>query len=140
LDEEENTPTRRSYSDAEAAADLAAFYTLKRSVSIRTLFFVALAGLACVRWLPVPALAIVVGGICGVANTWLMVRHGERLVDRGGIGRFVLSSFLRIGTFGIVPVAFAARGPWWSFAWYFAGFFLPLAMFAYGAPRVFAAK
>lgn len=138
--EEDNPPTRRSYSDAEAAADLATFHALKRSVSIRTLFVVALVALVAVRWLPVPALALVAGGLCGVLNTWLVVRGGERLVDRGRVGSFVLSSFLRIGSFGIVPVAFAMLGPWWSIAWYFAGFFLPLAMFAIGAPRVFASK
>jgi hypothetical protein len=44
---------------------------------------------------------------------------------------------VRIGVFGIVPAALAVRGSWWSMAWYFAGFFLPLAMFALGARRAF---
>jgi hypothetical protein len=34
-------------------------------------------------------------------------------------------------------VAFAAAGPWWSMAWYFAGFFLPLALYAATVGRAF---
>ncbi len=140
MDEQDNPPTRRSYSDAEAAADLATYQALKRSVSIRSLLVVALIGLILVRWLPHPVFALWAGGLCGVLNTLWTMRSGERLVDNRGVGGFVLSSFVRIGLFGIVPVAFAVLGPWWSMAWYFAGFFLPLAMFAYGAQRAFAAK
>jgi hypothetical protein len=137
---QDNPPTRRSYSDAEAAADLATYQGLKRSVSVRSLLVVALIGLLLVRWLPHPVFALWAGGICGVLNSLWTMRSGERLVDNRGVGGFVLSSFVRIGLFGIVPVAFAVLGPWWSMAWYFAGFFLPLAMFAYGAHRAFAAK
>jgi hypothetical protein len=140
VSEQDNPPTRRSYSDAEAAADLATYQGLKRSVSVRSLLVVALIGLLLVRWLPHPVFALWAGGICGVLNSLWTMRSGERLVDNRGVGGFVLSSFVRIGLFGIVPVAFAVLGPWWSMAWYFAGFFLPLAMFAYGAHRAFAAK
>jgi multisubunit Na+/H+ antiporter MnhB subunit len=138
--EQDNPPTRRSYSDAEAAADLATYHALKRSVSVRSLLVVAFICLVFVRWLPHPVLALAAGGLCGVLNTLLTMRSGERLVETRSVGGFVLSSFLRIGLFGIVPVAFAMLGPWWSMAWYFAGFFLPLAMFAYGARRAFASK
>lgn len=137
---EDINPTRRSYSDAEAAADLETFHALKRSASARSLFLVALVGLVCLHWFPHPALALVAGGLCGVLNTLLTMRSGERLIETRSVGSFVLSSFLRIAVFGIVPVAFAALGPWWSMAWYFAGFFLPLAMFAYGARRAFERK
>jgi hypothetical protein len=135
--EQDNLLTRRSYSDAEAAADLATYQTLKRSVSIRSLLVVAFIGLILVRWLPHPVFALWAGGLCGVLNTLWTMRNNERLLERRGVGGFVLSSFVRIGLFGIVPVAFAVLGPWWSMAWYFAGFFLPLAMFAYGAHRAF---
>jgi hypothetical protein len=138
--QQDNPPTRRSYSDAEAAADLATYRALKRSVSIRTLLAVAIVALVFIRGLPHPALALLAGGICGVLNTLLTALSGERLVENRSVGGFVLSSFVRIGLFGIVPVAFAVLGPWWSMAWYFAGFFLPLGMFAYGARRAFAAK
>jgi hypothetical protein len=133
-------PTSRSYGDAEAAADLAAFLALKKSVSVWTLVTVAILGLLVARWLPYPAAALVAGGVCGVLNTLLTARSSERLMDHRSVGGFVFSSFLRIGVFGIVPVAFALLGPWWSMAWYFAGFFLPLAMFATGARRAFERK
>jgi hypothetical protein len=123
----------RSYSVAEAEADLAAYRALKKSASVRSLAIAAVVALLAFHWLLVPALALAVGGLCGVLNTLLTTVTTERLVDSRNVGLFVLSSFLRIGLFGIVPVAFAAHGPWWSMAWYFAGFFLPLALFAAGA-------
>jgi hypothetical protein len=134
---QEDSTGGRSYSDAEAAADLATYRMLKRSVSIGSLLLVGLLGLGLVWWLPRPALALVTGGICGVLNTLLTMRYGERLVDRGGVGGFVFSSFLRILVFGIVPVAFAIGGPWWSMGFYYVGFFIPLALFAYLASRRF---
>ena len=137
---EENPWPRSSYGDAEAAADLAAYETLKKSVSVRALLVVAVVGLLLVRWFPLPVLALIAGGLCGVLNTRLTMRTGERMLETRSVGVFVLSSFLRIGVFGIVPVAFALAGPWWSMGWYFAGFFLPLAMFAYGARRAFERK
>jgi hypothetical protein len=140
MTEQDNLPTRRSYSDAEAAADLAAYQALKRSVSVWTLLVVALMGLVLVRWFLHPVFALWAGGVCGVLNALWTMRNNEHLLQRRGVGGFVLSSFVRIGLFGIVPVAFAVLGPWWSMAWYFAGFFLPLAMFAYGAYRVSAPK
>ncbi len=128
-DEKDWSAGPRTYSDAEAAADLARYHALKRSVSFRTLVLVALIGLVTAHWLAIPALALAVGGLCGVLNALLTMRGGERLVETRRTGGFVLSSFLRIGVFGIVPVAFAAAGPWWSMAWYFAGFFLPLVLY-----------
>lgn len=136
MPEQDNLPTRRSYSPAEAAADLASYSRLKRSTAIRSLFVVALAGAVFVWWLPHPAWALWAGGACGVLNALWTMHSSERLAESRGVGGFVLSSFVRIGLFGIVPGAFAVLGPWWSLAWYFAGFFLPLAMFALGAYRV----
>jgi hypothetical protein len=130
----------RSYSDADAAADLAAYFALRRAVSIRSLASIAVVTLLVVRWLPFPALALATGGLCGVLNAQLAGSSGELLLKNRTVGLFVLSSFLRIGVFGIVPVAFAVRGPWWSMAWYFAGFFLPLALFAVGARHAFERK
>ena len=136
MQEQDNLPTRRSYSGAEAAADLSTYLALKRSASIRSLVVVAVVGLILVRWLPHPVWALWAGGACGVLNALWTMRSGERLAKNRAVAGFVLSSFVRIGLFGIVPVAFAVLGPWWSMAWYFAGFFLPLAMFALGAYRV----
>ena len=125
----------RSYSDGDAAADLAALLKLRREVSIWTLASTVVVALLVVRWLAFPAFALATGGLCGVLNALLTGSSGELLLKNRSVGLFVLSSFLRIGVFGIVPVAFAVHGPWWSMAWYFAGFFLPLALFAVGALR-----
>ncbi len=137
---EEIAPPRSSYSDADAAADLAIYRALRRSSSVWSLAVAAALALVAVHWFPIPALALFAGGACGVANGLLRMRSGERLAESRSVGSFVLSSFLRIGVFGIVPVAFAALGPWWSMAWYFAGFFLPLALFAIGARRAYQRK
>lgn len=137
---QEDKPGGRSYSDADAAADLAAYFALKRAVSIRTLASVAVVAVLVVRWLPVPALALATGGVCGVLNAQLSGSSSDRLLKNRTVGLFVLSGFLRIGVFSIIPVAFAVRGPWWSMAWYFAGFFLPLALFAVGALHAFDRK
>ncbi len=127
---EETRPAARTYTDADAAVDLATYRALKRSVSVWTFLVVTVLGLLALRWLPVPSLALIVGGLAGILNALLTMRSGERMVDSRRVSGFVLSSFLRIGLFGIVPVAFAAKGPWWSMAWYYAGFFLPLALYA----------
>lgn len=134
-DEKEREAAARRYTPAEAAADLARYYSLKRTVCIRTLVLVLVVGLPVLPWLRMPALALIAGGVCGVANMLLTMRSGERMVDSRSTGSFVISSFLRIAVFGIVPVAFAAVGPWWSMAWYFAGFFLPLVLYSVAMRR-----
>lgn len=126
---------RRSYSDAETAVQHAAFHARTRRACLQGLAFVAVTCVVVARWLPVPGLALVAGGVCGSLNVLWMAHAGERLLDHRRVGGFVLSSFGRIALFGIVPVAFIVLGPWWSIAWYFAGFFLPLGIFAHDARR-----
>src|SRR5271163_357404 len=99
-DEEETVPPARSYSDAEAAADLARYQSLKRSVPVRSLAVAAIVGLVFIHWFALPSLALVVGSTCGVLNLLLTMRSGERVVDSRKVGAFVLSSFLRIAVFG----------------------------------------
>jgi hypothetical protein len=86
-------------------------------------------------WFPIPAVALATGGLCGILNALWVLRGIERTMRTQGAGSFVLSSLLRIGVFGIVPVAFAAIGPWWAMFWYFAGFFLPTVVYAHSIGR-----
>jgi hypothetical protein len=128
-DEEEEPGSRRSYSPAEAAADLAFYYRLRRLSSFWTLVAVAVAAIVLSAWSTWYALAAVVGGIAGILNTRLSMHGNERLLERRSVAAFVLSSFVRIGLFGIVPVVLAVRKPSaWTLGWYFIGFFTPLAL------------
>lgn len=130
-DQEETSPTRRTYSPAEAAADLAFYYKLKRAASLGTLLVVVPPALLLAIWYPWLALALVVGGAAGVANTLLSMHGNERLLERRSVAAFVLSSFVRIGLFGIVPVVLAVRYPSvWTLGCYFIGFFTPLVLSA----------
>lgn len=128
-DEEERDSTRRSYSPAEAAADLAFYRKMKRAAVLGTLLVVALPALLLSIWSAWFALALAVGGGAGIVNTMLSMHGNERLLERRNVAAFVLSSFVRIGLFGIVPVVLAVRAPsFWTLALYFAGFFTPLAV------------
>ncbi len=130
-DQEETSLTRRTYSPAEAAADLAFYYKLKRAASLGTLLVVVPPALLLAIWYPWLALALVVGGAAGVANTLLSMHGNERLLERRSVAAFVLSSFVRIGLFGIVPVVLAVRYPSvWTLGCYFIGFFTPLVLSA----------
>lgn len=128
-DEEEEHQPRRSYSPAEAAADLTFYYRMRRLSSFGTLVAVAIAAIPLTAWSAWYALAVLVGGIAGIANVLLSMHGNERLLDRRNVVAFVLSSFVRIGLFGIVPVVLAVRKPSvWTLGWYFIGFFMPLAL------------
>ena len=83
------------------------------------------------------SLALGVGFACGIANTLAIMRGSERLVEKQSAVFFGLSSLLRLAAFSIVAAALAARGPWWSLGPFFAGFFFPLAAYAWGASRAF---
>ncbi len=103
---------------------------------LQSALIVAVAASLAVYWLPLPALALAVGGLCGILNAMLTARGIERLGKSRSAGGFVISSFSRLALFGIVPVAFAASGPWWSMVWYFAGFFFPTALYAASVARL----
>jgi hypothetical protein len=138
--EEDNDPACRSYSDAEAAADLAAYYALKWSVARRSVLFAALVSLLFIPWQWYASLALVIGALCGVANMLVTMYGSERLVESRSTLPFVLSSFLRLGGFGIVAATLAVRGPWWSLGPFLVGFFLPLAVYAMSASRLLQRK
>ncbi|HEX4012564.1 MAG TPA: hypothetical protein VHX17_01605 [Candidatus Cybelea sp.] len=131
---------RRSYSGAESRADLAAYYRLKWSVAV-----VCAVGAAVVSLLLLPlarfaSLAFSIGTVCGIANMLAIMRGSERLAETRSPIFFGLSSLLRLAAFSIVAAALAARGPWWSLGPFLAGFFSPLAAYAFGALRVFRRK
>jgi hypothetical protein len=94
-----------------------------------SLFVAVLGGLVLWTTSPIASAALVFGTGCGLANALLTMRGNERLVDHRSVSAFVISSTLRIGIFGIVPVEFALHGPWWTMAAYFFGFFTPLALY-----------
>lgn len=129
--QEDSPPPRRTYTPVEAEADLATYRSLKRSTSVGTLLVVVLVALPLDFWNAAFALALVVGGVCGLANALLVMYGNERLAQSRHVAIFVLSSLLRIGLFGIVPVVLALKvGSVWTLAVYFAGFFIPLALYA----------
>jgi hypothetical protein len=130
----------RTYGLAESAADLAIYREYKRTVALRSVLVAAPVALALVLWSAHSALALGVGAVCGIANLFLGTYGNERLVEVRNVGFFVLSSFLRIGLFGIVAAALAIWGPWWLLGPYFAGLFLPLATYALGVTRAFDAS
>jgi hypothetical protein len=121
----------------EEKAGLAVYHARMRAVVRWSAVIALVAAALSAAWFPIPALALAVGGLCGILNAVLTACGLERLARSRNPGSFVLSSFLRIGVFGIVPVAFAAAGPWWSMVWYFAGFFLPTALYAVSVSRAF---
>lgn len=127
--EEETSPARRTYSPAEAAADLEHYVEIKRMAGAGTLLVVAIPALVLAAWFPWYAIALAAGGLAGVANTLLSMYGNEKLLERGSVAAFVLSSFVRIALFGIVPVVLALRAPsLWTLGCYFAGFFTPLGI------------
>jgi hypothetical protein len=123
----ETNPGRRTYSPAEAAADLAFYQRLKRAVWLGTPLALALPAAVLAFWNPWYAISLGAGGAAGIANARLSMYGNERLLERRSVVPFVISSFVRIGLFGIVPVILAVRAPSvWTLGWYFAGFFVPL--------------
>ena len=130
----------RTYGLAESAADLAIYREFKRTVALRSVLVATPVAFVLVIWSAHSALALGVGAACGIVNLFLGTYGNERLVEVRNVGLFVLSSFLRIGLFGIVAAALAMWGPWWLLGPYFAGFFLPLAIYALGVTRAFDAS
>jgi hypothetical protein len=138
---EESAPARRTYTPAEAAADDALYKKLKRSASLGTLIVVAVSALPLALWYPWFALALAVGGVAGVGNALLSMAGNERLVESRNVPVFVLSSFVRLALFGIVPVVLALRASsLWTLGCYFIGFFTPLALYGLALQSAYRRK
>jgi hypothetical protein len=113
------------------------YYRLKWSIAAKSGAVAVVASLLMLPWSEAAALALAVGFACGIANTLAIMHGSERLVGAGNPIFFGLSSLLRLAGFSIVAAALAARGPWWSLGPFLAGFFFPLAAYAWGASRAF---
>ncbi len=123
---EESLPPRRSYS---ASTDLAFYLRLKRVAAGGTLVLVVVAAGPLAAWNGWYSICLAVGAAAGIINLLLAAHGNERLLERRSVAAFVLSSFVRIGLFGIVPVLLAVRVPsLWTLGCYFIGFFMPLVL------------
>jgi hypothetical protein len=119
---------------------LAAYYRLKWRVAAGSFGLAAVVALLLVPLSWYAGLALLIGATCGIANMLAIMRGSERLVETRSAVFFGLSSLPRLAAFSIVAAALAARGPWWSLGPFLAGFFIPLAAYAWGALRVFRRK
>lgn len=103
---------------------------LRRGMLIGTVGVVVTGAALLAVWRPYFGLVLLAGGGAGILNALLSMYGNQRLLERRNIPVFVLSSFLRLCLFGIVPVALALRVPsLWTLAWYFIGFFTPLGLY-----------
>ncbi|MBV9149706.1 MAG: hypothetical protein JO024_07565 [Candidatus Eremiobacteraeota bacterium] len=129
-----------NYSPADAATDLHKHEALKRWVTLWSLVPAASVSLGALAWSALASLSLLLGALCGVLNMQLVMYGTQRLIKRRSVGAFVISSFLRLGAFAIVPLGLALTGKWWTLAVYFAGFFLPLALYLFSVRRHFERK
>ncbi|MBV9973558.1 MAG: hypothetical protein JO135_09525 [Candidatus Eremiobacteraeota bacterium] len=129
-----------NYGAADADADLRRYEALKRSVTLWCLLLAAIASAALAARSLLAAFSLLIGGLCGVLNMRLIMHGAERLFAHRSVAAFVLSSFLRLSAFAIVPLGLAFVGNWWTLAIYFAGFFLPLALYLLLVRRYFERK
>ena len=117
---------------AEASAAVDAYNARRRSVGFRSfLLLVPVAAILVAVRFPILGFDLVLGGVCGLGNMWLVMRNNERLLaGRRSRGVYGLVNLVRILGIGIVPVFSAVTGPWWSMGIALAGFFTPLAVYA----------
>jgi hypothetical protein len=112
-----------------------AYADRKRSMVLWSIVLALVGACALAVKSPYAAVALFVGVMCGVMNALLSMRGNERLLDHRSVASFVFGSVLRVGVFGILPVEFGIRGPWWTIGMYFMGFFAPLSLYALDMAR-----
>jgi hypothetical protein len=117
---------------AEASAAVDAYNARRRSVGFRSfLLLVPVAAVLVVLRSANLGFDLLLGGVCGLGNMWLVMRNNERLLaGRRSRGVYGLMNVVRILGIGIVPVFSAVTGPWWSMGVALAGFFTPLVLYA----------
>lgn len=125
----------RQGADSETA--LSAYYARKRSTGVWSLrLLVPAAAIVAVTGAPIIGFDLVLGGVCGIANIWLVMRNNERLLEgRRSRSVYGLLNLMRILGLGIIPVFAAVTGPWWSMGVSLAGFFTPLMLYAFALGR-----
>lgn len=116
---------------AEAVPDLRFYNTLKRVISWRSLLFVCVFGAFLAARQPKLGIDLVLGGVAGILNMRIVMRANERLLGgKGSIGAQVPGHFVRITGVAAVAAATAYFGPRWGMGIFFAGFFLPVGLYA----------
>jgi hypothetical protein len=116
---------------AVASAAVDAYNARRRSVGFRSfLLLVPVAAVLVVLRSANLGFDLLLGGVCGLGNMWLVMRNNERLLaGRRSRGVYGLMNVVRILGIGIVPVFSAVTGPWWSMGVALAGFFTPLVLY-----------
>jgi hypothetical protein len=127
---------------AVSSAALSAYNVRGRSVGFRSILLLVPAAvvLTAVRS-PNLGFDLVLGGVCGLGNMWLVMRNNERLLaGRRSRSVYGLVNVVRILGIGIVPVFSAVTGPWWSMGVALAGFFTPLALYTVAVRQEYSTR
>lgn len=132
----ESGPNSRGAQGDRALGD---YRALKRRIYLRSLIVASpLAALLALRG-PILGLELAAGMVCGLGNMLLLTRANERLLwGRASVGAHAFASVMRVVAVGAVPIFFAPFVPWWGLGLYFAGFFLPLVLYALELRRSYA--
>jgi len=112
------------------ATDMDHFRAAARVIPVRSLALAfALAALLSARSLTL-GFDVSLGCVAGLMYVRLVMRSNERLLDGdASVGAHAARGLVRIVSAGAIPAFAAALGPWWGMLVYFAGFFLPYALF-----------
>lgn len=126
---------------ADAGAAMRAYVARMRSIGVRSMLLLVPVAVLTAVWSPKLGLDLVLGGVCGLGNMWLVMRNNERLLTgRRSRGVYGLVNLVRILGVGIVPVFSAMTGPWWSMGVALAGFFTPLVLYAFALGREYSTE
>ncbi len=124
---------------ADTAAALSAYNARKRSVGFRAVMLLLPVAVLTALRSPILGFDLMLGGLCGIGNMWLVMRNNERLLDgRRSRGVYGATNLARILGVGFAPVVSAMTGPWWSMGIALAGFFTPLVLYALALRREFS--
>ena len=124
---------------ADTTTALSAYNARKWSVGRRAVMLLVPIAVLTAFWSPVLGFDLILGGLCGIGNMWLVMRNNERLLDgRRSRGVYGATNLARILGVGAAPVVSAMTGPWWSMGIALAGVFTPLVLYAFALRREFS--